>query len=144
MSYSDLLNRIDLAGVYHLPQGSREAILQAAEATGFRIYRVDLKRAQDKAQMLTTIAAAMEFPDWFGNNFDALADCLTDLAGEDVRGYLVLLENCDQLRSHASDDFAVALELFDAAAAEWRELSIPFWCLVDMVADGIAWLPTIA
>jgi len=144
MSYSALLNRIDLAGVYHLPQGSRDALLEAAKANDFRIYRVDLTHAGDKALMLSAFATGMQFPDWFGGNFDALADCLTDLAGEDVPGYLVLLENCDQLRIKAPDDFALALELFEAAASEWRELGIPFWCLVDMLADGMAWLPTLA
>ena len=29
-------------------------------------------------------------------------------------------------------------------AAEWREQDVPFWCLVDMQAGGLAWLPTIA
>ena len=29
-------------------------------------------------------------------------------------------------------------------AAEWREQGVPFWCLIDMQADGIAWLPTIS
>jgi hypothetical protein len=28
-------------------------------------------------------------------------------------------------------------------ADEWREDGKPFWCLVDMLADGIAWLPAI-
>ena len=26
-------------------------------------------------------------------------------------------------------------------AGVWREQGVAFWCLVDMQADGIAWLP---
>ncbi|QFU92831.1 Barstar (barnase inhibitor) [Amycolatopsis sp. YIM 10] len=37
---------------------------------------------------MDAIAAALDFPDWFGRNLDALYDCLTDLswlpAGEHV------------------------------------------------------------
>ncbi len=144
MSYASLLNRTEIAGVYHLPQGAREALLDAARANDFYVFRVNLTGIDSKARMLQALAEAMRFPDWFGGNFDALADCLTDLDGPDVPGYLVLLENCDALRAKAADDFALALELFDAAAAEWREQDVPFWCLVDMQADGLAWLPTIA
>jgi hypothetical protein len=35
------------------------------------------------------------------------------------------------------------LQIFQESAATWREDGVPFWCLVDMQADGIAWLPTV-
>jgi hypothetical protein len=35
------------------------------------------------------------------------------------------------------------MQTFQEAAETWREDDVPFWCLVDMQADGIAWLPTV-
>lgn len=32
-----------------------------------------------KAQLHNLLADALSFPDWYGNNLDALYDCLTDL-----------------------------------------------------------------
>jgi len=42
--------------------------------------RIDLAGCTDKATLLARFAAALHFPDWFGHNWDALSDCLTDLS----------------------------------------------------------------
>jgi RNAse (barnase) inhibitor barstar len=130
------------AGVYHLPQTDKQQLMSAAKAGGLAAFRVDLAKADDKEEMLAAVAKALKFPDWFGHNFDALADCLTDMDWEPAEGYLVLLEHCDGIHGKAEQDFVSTLQIFDQAASEWRETGIPFWCLVEMQSDGIAWLPT--
>ncbi|MEV6327500.1 barstar family protein [Streptomyces sp. NPDC051909] len=40
---------------------------------------LDLYGVTDKAAFMDRSAAALALPDWFGRNWDALADCLTDL-----------------------------------------------------------------
>lgn len=130
------------AGVYHLPQTNKTQLMSAAVAGGLAAFRVDLSKANDKEELLATVAKALEFPDWFGHNFDALADCLADMSWKPAEGYLVLLEHCDGIHGKAEQDFVSTLQIFDQAANDWRETGIPFWCLVEMQADGIAWLPT--
>jgi hypothetical protein len=58
-------------------------------------------------------------------------------------GYVVILDHCDGIHGRAEADFVTLMQIFQDAAATWREDNIPFWCLVDMQADGIAWLPTV-
>jgi RNAse (barnase) inhibitor barstar len=132
----------DKAGVYHLPHMDKKQILAAAKAEGFAAFRINLAKASNKEQMLAAIAKALKFPDWFGHNLDALADCLADMAWKPADGYVVLLEHCDGIHGKAEADFVNALQIFEQAANDWREEAIPFWCLVEMQADGIAWLPT--
>jgi hypothetical protein len=36
------------------------------------------------------------------------------------------------------------MEMLQEVAEDWRERGTPFWSLVDMLADGIAWLPTVS
>ena len=48
------------------------------------------------------------------------------------------------IHGRAEADFVKLMQLFQETAATWREDDVPFWCLVDMQADGIAWLPTVA
>ncbi len=145
--FETLLRDSARAGVYHLPYlpelplDGRENLIAAAEACGYVVFRVDLAHARNKDDLLAAIGKDMAFPEWFGTNWDALADCLADLGWRPAEGYLVLLEHCDTLRARAESDLIAALQIFEEAADVWREQGVALWCLVDMQADGIAWLP---
>lgn len=141
--YQTVLGDAGKAGVYHMPQMDAAPLIQAAEGIGFAAFRVDLSRAQDKRGLLDAVGKAMGFPEWFGHNFDALADCLNDLVWRPAEGYFVLLDHCDGIHGRAESDFVATLQVFAQAADEWREQGIPFWCFVEMQADGINWLPDI-
>lgn len=141
--YQAVLGNAEKAGVYHLPQMDPAPLMQAAEEIGFAVFRIDLSHATNKDQLLTAIGKAMAFPDWFGHNFDALADCLNDLAWRPADGYFVLLDRCDGIHGLAESDFVTTLQTFEQAAEEWRDQGIAFWCFVEMQADGINWLPDI-
>lgn len=141
--FERVLNDIARAGVFHAPQQGMGDLLAAAETSGFSICRIDLAPVRDKAALFERLATALEFPGWFGHNWDALADCLGDLSWLPAAGYLILLEHCDGFSTHHSGDFTTALQVFAAAAEAWHEERVPFWVLVDMHTDGIATLPGI-
>lgn len=141
--YQAVLSDTAKAGVYHMPQVDPEPLTEAAEGIGFAVFRIDLAQAQDKAELLDAVAKAMAFPDWFGHNFDALADCLADMAWRPAEGYFILLQHCDGIHGRAEADFVTTLQTFEQAADDWREQGLPFWCFVEMQADGINWLPDI-
>lgn len=139
--YESLLRDVTRCGVYHTPRTGMADLLSAAAASGIAIFRIDLAAVRDKDELFEHLAGALEFPDWFGHNWDALADCIGDLSWLPASGFLILLEHCDGFRAGNSIDFATALAVFSAAAAAWREEHVPFWVLADMPADGIAYLP---
>lgn len=146
MNYADILTRIEHASVYHMPLDGEENLVQAARQDGYAVFRVDLAGTRDKQEMLAAIGKAMAFPEGFGHNWDALLDCLADLgwhADKGAEGYVVILEHCDGIHGLAETDFVQTLQVFEAAAGEWREQGIAFWCFVDMMADGINWLSDI-
>ena len=144
MNYEALLTRLENAGVYHMPLDGESALIAAAERNGYFVFRIDLAAARNKDEMLGTIGQAMAFPEWFGHNWDALLDCLADLGWRPAEGYVVILEHCDGIHGHAENDFVHTLQVFEAATNEWREQGFPFWCFVDMQADGINWLSDIS
>lgn len=143
MNYADLLTRIKHAGVYHMPGDGEAGLIAAAAQNNFAIFRVDLAGVSDKATLLKSIGDAMAFPDWYGHNWDALLDCLADLSWQPAEGYVVILEHSDGIHGRAETDFVTTLQVFEAAANEWREQGIALWCFVDMMADGISWLTDI-
>lgn len=51
-----------------------------------------------KAKFMTAIADALSFPDWFGRNLDALADCVRDLSWLPAGEHLLIWRNPDALR----------------------------------------------
>jgi RNAse (barnase) inhibitor barstar len=142
--YQSLFGNARSAGVHHLPQGDLDLLIAGANAAGCLVQRVDLAGATNKGEMLGAIGAALGFPEWFGHNLDALNDCLLDMGWRPAEGYVIILDHCDGIRASAEADFVALLNVFQSAADEWREDGVAFWCLVDMHADGIAWLPTVA
>lgn len=142
--YERLFGDAGSAGVHHLPHGAIDDLLAGAQAAGCLVCRVDLATARNKDDMLDTIGRVLRFPEWFGHNWDALADCLQDLGWLPAAGYVIILDHCDGVHGRAEADFVTLMQVFQDAAATWRDDDVPFWCLVDMQADGIAWLPTVS
>lgn len=132
------------AGVYHLPQGGTVELALAAKQLDFWWISVDLSHARSKEDLLTILAQGLNFPSWFGNNWDALADCLTDLSWHPAEGYVLVLEQADSLRAAAEADFLTLLAILSDVAEYWRHEGLAFWSFVELAADGIALLPNLA
>lgn len=133
------LRDLERAGPYVAPP-HLDAVAKAAKKAGLMLVRVDLKGVQDKQGLLNAIAAALKFPEWFGENWDALEDCLTDLSWLKARGYVLVLEHCAELGKHAPRELEVAVEVFESVAEYWQEQSRPFWALfsgLDAPLSGI-------
>jgi RNAse (barnase) inhibitor barstar len=141
--YESLFADASRAGVHHLPHGPIHHLLTGAGAAGCLVLRVDLAAVRNKDEMLAAGGHALRFPEWFGQNWDALTDCLLDMGWLPATGYVIILDHCDGIHGRAEADFVTLMQTFQQAAETWREDNIPFWCLVDMQADGIAWLPTV-
>ncbi|HEV7624912.1 MAG TPA: barstar family protein, partial [Streptomyces sp.] len=77
-------------GVYRCRSVGPDALLQA-DASNWVGAVIDLSDVTDKAEFMNRCVIGLELPDWFGRNWDALADSLTDLSwwGE-TNGYLVM------------------------------------------------------
>jgi len=62
------------------------------------------------------IAKLLRFPDYFGKNMDALADCLSDLSWLEEKNVILLLDNpADLLSSEDAETRASIFEIFNEA-----------------------------
>jgi len=119
-------------GVYQLVRKPGE-VERAAEEAGLAVFRIDIGHAKSKKDFLGHVARALEFPDWFGGNWDALNDCLTDLDWLSIEtGYVLILENSEHFGARIPQEFEKAITVFAAAAEYWKSQERPFWAFIEV------------
>lgn len=123
------------AGVYYVGSGSRATLVHAAHALDFAVFPIDLSGCGDRDAVLARLATALDLPDWFGGNWDALADCLNDLSWRPADGYLLLLDHAHDWQARDPAGFDTLLEIAAEAADAWTRHGVPFWLLV-IAQDG--------
>lgn len=117
------------AGVYQLDKDARQLAQKAAE-TGLASFRVDIGHAHDKEDFLEHLSEAMKFPQWFGGNWDALADCLRDLSWVEAKGYVIILEKSKHFCASHRHEFDEAIDVLKEASVHWQAQGRPFWALI--------------
>ena len=109
-------------GVWFLPRPLEAKSLQAAaKRAGYAFFHLDGKNIERKEQLLNHVATALHFPNHFGQNWDALEECLTDLEWVDGDGYLIYFDHIDGLLSAHPDQFATFVEIVRDAVESWKE-----------------------
>ena len=121
-------------GVYLSPR-SVASVREGALVQGLAWCEIDLAGARDKKSFLTCCAQSLGFPEGFGGNWDALADCLEDLAWLPDAGVVIRWRHGSEFVG-AAKDHAMALEIFAAAANYWQMKARVFVLLVDADACG--------
>jgi RNAse (barnase) inhibitor barstar len=116
---SKLLERMKDASRSGVYRASDDAvILEVLRDTGFDVVALSFAGVQGKEAFLKTLAEALDFPDWFGGNWDALEDCLSDLSWRDAAGWVLLFRDFDAL---PRDERGVLVEVLASAAQFWAE-----------------------
>jgi len=85
-------------GVYRLPASGVDALISQAATRGFTVHRVDLKGLRASRENLVALGKSLDFPQWYGANFDALADCLCDPDWQPVGAQILLITGADSWR----------------------------------------------
>lgn len=114
-----LLKDVDEAGVYRL-NCSLDALHDSVQRAGFVLFEADIATAHGKGEVLAELARAIKAPDWFGHNWDALADALGDLSWNEAPGYVLLLRG-----EHPGDE--ILDEILKETVEFWRLQGKPFW-----------------
>ena len=112
------------SGVYRVARV--DEVLDATREGSPRVSRVSLAGALDRTELLARVARSLQFPDWFGANWDALEDCLTDLSWLEADGHVLLLEDASGL---TPDDFGVFADILSSSAQYWAGRARPFFAV---------------
>ncbi|MFF3910394.1 barstar family protein [Streptomyces sp. NPDC001848] len=89
---------------------------------------LDLDGVADKAAFMERVARALDLPYWFGRNWDALADSLTDdtVWPEQAveRGLLLVVRGWEEYARACPEEWETAREVFTQAADDVPGLSV--------------------
>ncbi|MEI7843243.1 MAG: barstar family protein, partial [Gallionellaceae bacterium] len=99
--------------------------------SGLSLLECDLADVTGKGAVLAKLAQVLKAPDWFGHNWDALADVMTDLAWLPAEGYVLLLRNGGERLGLSDADFEVASGVFSDTVQYWKLQKKPFWVLLS-------------
>lgn len=114
-----LLKDANGAGVYRL-NCSLDALHDSVQRADFVLFEADIATAHGKGEVLAELARAIKAPDWFGHNWDALADALGDLSWQKAPGYVLLLRG-EQPGDEILD------EILKQTVGYWRLQGKAFW-----------------
>jgi RNAse (barnase) inhibitor barstar len=101
-----------------LKQGQRyRRLIQLPENFALRV--VDGKKCRSKPELLKEFARALDFPPYFGRNWDGFEECLTDLEWLPASGYLVVVTGAERVLEHSPEDYETLLLILRRAGEEW-------------------------
>jgi len=116
------LRDVHEAGVYRL-NCTLDDVRSAAQEAGFALFEIDLSEAHSKGALLAALAQSIAAPEWFGNNWDALADALGDLSWHPAPGYVLLLRDANLAGMEEETLNGILME----TVAFWESQDKAFW-----------------
>lgn len=128
----DMLLSGELApGVYQLDMSQRPtAICRQVNVHGWRCFYLDGRTMVNKQSVLEETARVMSFPDYYGHNWDALEECITDLSWIEESGCVLLYDHAAVLVAQHPDVWATLFDIVTSAADYWNSRSRPFYLVL--------------
>jgi hypothetical protein len=96
-------------------------VTSAPEFTAAVVRIVRGKRCTSRERLFQEWAAALQFPSYFGENWDAFEECLSDLEWLPAGGFVLFITRADQVLELAPDeDLNTLADILVSAAKTWR------------------------
>lgn len=103
---------------------------------GFQFFNINGKNITSKADFFQTSAEIMNFPDYFGDNWDAFNDCMNDFSWLSADGYVLLYTQPDNFAQNDPHEWTIALDIFQEAVEYWAGTDTPMYVLLQ--TDNLA------
>lgn len=113
-----LQKKLQKGGLIDVSAVSQDEALSAARAAGMSAYVADCDRARSRSAVLRAVVKAVDFPEYFGGNLDALYDCLCDTVLDHKNGLFLWFKKLHSGDPALAED-AVAIEAVCADVANF-------------------------
>ena len=105
--------------VHFLEEARWSVLKRALVAPGQVVLEGSLSEVRSKKELLSVVSTCMEFPDYFGWNWDALHECLRDLSWKEGSGYLLALHSAEIAWKRNPRVLSMLVDIWMSSAKEW-------------------------
>ncbi|EBH9555975.1 barstar family protein [Salmonella enterica subsp. enterica serovar Agona] len=117
------LNKASTTSVHFV----NDAVLRdSVEKAGVSVMESDLSNVHDADDLFSAVSEAMQFPEYFGGNWDALDECLGDLDWLPNSGFVLLAKGAHKAWSNNPQVMGMFTNCWLEANEYWFEQGIPF------------------
>lgn len=117
--------------IYQFPLDiSPEELSQLCQEYGCELFYFDGGTINNKSDFLKTASTVMNLPKYFGYNWDAWEDCLTDLSWFEASSYLIVYDQWQNFAENYPDDWQILNDIFSEAIAYWQKRNKRFYVLL--------------
>ncbi len=102
------------------------AVRAGLDERSFLVCEICVADVENTEDLLSTLAQAMQFPEYFGMNWDALDECLRDMSWLPAKGYILFFRDARRFWQQASEVAGQLVESWLFAAEEWSHDGMPF------------------
>ena len=111
----------------HFVSSKDKATISAQLAgSGLQVFAIPGAAIKTEEDLFSAVATALQFPAYFGRNWDAFDECLRDMTWLPSKGYVLVVRDAGQLWKQASHVAGAFVEAWLFAGEEWGCHGVPF------------------
>ncbi|MEH2177574.1 barstar family protein [Nostoc sp.] len=108
----------------NVKQDILKAVEQIAAEPGTKVFYLDGKKINSKETFLSKAAEVMQFPTYFGANWDAFDECITYLTWCPAEKYVILYDHAEIFAQAEPTQYQIALDILNSAKEYWEANNI--------------------
>lgn len=117
--------------VYHLVTPIALADLaQLSRENRTNLYYIDGDRISDRMSLFQQFATVMGFSEYFGHNWDALWDSLTDFDADVAERQVIMLDRLDNFEHDNPQQWSILLELCHQIVGYYHDTATPMYIAI--------------
>jgi hypothetical protein len=103
-----------------------DAIKEKLKSSPITTFELDASSIKDDDTLFAAISESLGFPDYFGCNWDALDECLSDLEWNEAEGYVLFVTGANKFWRDAAYTAGKLVSSWQLVAEQWSQEDIPF------------------
>lgn len=97
---------------------------------GAKLFYLDGRQISDRESLFYQFAIVMQFSDYFGHNWDALWDSLTDIDVDDAERQIIVIDRFDNFERDNPQQWSILFDICQRIVEYYRDTTTPMYILL--------------